>query len=97
MQYVTELNNFIINVYSHGILQCLKRKGRSLGSFLLLNLFCPNCLFLGIRCTYFFLCLSNGKAPLIKIIIVKVLLMLTFFTNVIKFLHNFVQTLVELP
>ena len=38
--------------------------------------------FLGVRYTYIFLRLSNGKAPLIKIIIVKVLLMLIFLTNV---------------
>ena len=42
--------------------------------------------------TFFFLRLSNGETPLIKIIIVKVLLMLIFFTNFIKFLYNFVDT-----
>ena len=63
------------------------------GSFILFS-FCLSCLFLGIRCTYFFffLRLSNWKASLIKIIIVKVSLMLIFFTNVIIFLYNFVHT-----
>ena len=65
-----------------------------LGSFLLLNLFCRSYFFLGIRHIFFFLRLSNGKATLIKIIIVKVLLMLIFFTNVIKFLYNFIHTTV---
>ena len=68
-------------------------KKNCLGSFLLIFSFCFSCLFLGIRCTYFFfLGLSNWKAPLIKIIIVKVLLMLIFFTKVINFLYNFVHT-----
>ena len=59
----------------------------------LLFLFCPSCLFLGIRYSYFFsLRLSDGKAPLIKVIIVKILLLLIFFTNVTKFLYNFVHT-----
>ena len=63
--------------------------------FFFLFLFCLSCLLLGMRYTYLFLlCLSNGKAPLIKIIIVKVLLMLIFFTNVIRFLYNFVHTYV---
>ena len=59
----------------------------------LLFLFCLSCLFLGIRYNYFFfLRLSDGKAPLIKVKIVKILLLLTFFTNVTKFLYNFVHT-----
>ena len=42
--------------------------------FLLLFLFWLSCLFLGIRYAYFFfLRLSNGKAPLIKIITVNCL------------------------
>ena len=41
---------------------------------------------------FFFFRLSNGKALLIKIIFVEVSLMLIFFTNVIKFLHNFIHT-----
>lgn len=56
-------------------------------------LFCLCCLFFGIRCVYFFsLCLSNGKAPSIKKIFVKFLLMLIFFTNFNQFFCNFVYS-----
>ena len=95
MQRVTELNYIIINLYSHSSPRCFRRKEKHcLWSFLLLFLFCLSCLFLGIRYTFFFLRLSNTKAPLIKTIIVKVVLMLMFLANVIKFLYNFVHTFV---
>ena len=82
----------IINVYSHGTLWCLKWRGKIVWALFYYFYFALVVCFWECQRPIFFLCLSNGKAPLTKIIIEKVLLMLIFSTNVIKLLCSFVHT-----
>ena len=80
-----ELCIIITKVYSHGTLRRLKRKGEIVLA-LVITFILPifDFVFANKMDLLFVLYLSNWKAPLIKIIFVKFLLLLLFFTKLIS-------------